>query len=240
VIINSLDNEKIKNLRKLNNKKYRKELNKFLIEGPHLIEEATNYGCLLEVLIEEGYEYKTSLPITIVSKKVMSSLSNLDSHTHVIGVCNIKKEQSEIGNNILVLDDIQDPGNLGTIIRSCIAFNIDTLVVSEATVDIYNEKVIRASQGMIFNLNILEKNLNTFLKELSGYKIYGTDINGGISLKDVEKNKKNVIIMGNEGNGISDNIKKLCDEFIYINMNSKCESLNVAVATSIILYEFNK
>jgi TrmH family RNA methyltransferase len=240
MIINSLDNDKIKDLRKLNNKKYRENLKMFLVEGTHLIEEATKANCLIEVIVEEGYEYNTTVPVTVVSKKVITSLSSLETPSHFIGVCSIKEPISELGNNILVLDNIQDPGNLGTIIRSCIAFNINTLVVGNGTVDIYNDKVIRASQGMIFKINIIEKEITIFLKELKDYKIFGTDVNNGILLKGVKKSNKNVIIMGNEGNGIGNDIKKLCDEFIYIDMNSKCESLNVAIATSIILYEFNK
>jgi TrmH family RNA methyltransferase len=240
VIISSLDNEKIKELRKLFNKKYRKEYNKFLIEGEHLIDEAYKNGYLLELIIEEGYDYTLSIPTTEVSSKVIASLSQLDNPSHMIGVCSIKEENKDLGDKILVLDNIQDPGNLGTIIRSCVAFNIDTLVVSNDTVDIYNSKVIRASQGMIFNLNIIERELISFLSDLKDYKIYGTDVNNGNSLKSIEKVDKSAIIMGNEGNGMSNRIKELCDEFIYIDMNDKCESLNVSIATSIILYEFNK
>lgn len=240
MVISSLDNDKIKELRKLHNKKYRKEYGKFLVEGDHLVDEAYKSGYLLELIVEEGYDYKISVPTTIVSSKVIASLSQLDNPSHVIGVCSIKKEKEELGNKILVLDNIQDPGNLGTIIRSCVAFNVDTLVVSNDTVDIYNSKVIRASQGMIFSLNIIERELISFLSNLKEYKIYGTDVNNGISLKNIEKVEKSAIIMGNEGNGMSDKIKELCDEFIYIDMNDKCESLNVGIATSIILYEFNK
>jgi TrmH family RNA methyltransferase len=240
MVISSLDNDKIKELRKLHNKKYRKEYGKFLVEGDHLVDEAYKSGYLLELIVEEGYDYKISVPTTIVSSKVIASLSQLDNPSHIIGVCSIKKEKNDLGNKILVLDNIQDPGNLGTIIRSCVAFNVDTLVVSNDTVDIYNSKVIRASQGMIFSLNIIERELIPFLSNLKDYKIYGTDVNNGISLKNIEKVEKSAIIMGNEGNGMSDKIKELCDEFIYIDMNDKCESLNVGIATSIILYEFNK
>ena len=143
----------------------------------------------------------------------------------------------------MILEDIQDPGNLGTIIRSSVAFNVDTLVLSSNTVDLYNPKVIRATQGMIFKLNIIiENNLEELIKNLkqNNYTIYTTNVKNGNSLKTIEKKDKLAIIMGNEGNGVSDKLNLLADEYLYIDMNKNCESLNVAVATSIILYELDK
>ena len=159
----------------------------------------------------------------------------------MIGICK-KIESNDIGNKVLILDQIQDPGNLGTIIRSAVAFSFDTIILSNDSVDLYNSKVIRASQGMIFNLNIKRCNLTDIIPKLKkeNYKIFGTRVTGGNDIKSIEKNNKFAIIMGNEGNGLSLDIQKLCDEFIYIKMNEKCESLNVGVATSIILYELSK
>lgn len=176
-----------------------------------------------------------------MTNNVKNYLSELESPTNVIGVCN-KKEGVIKGNRIVYLDCIQDPGNLGTIIRSCVAFNIDTLILSKDTVDLYNSKVIRASQGLIFHLNIVIADINEFILKLKtdGYKIYGTKVTHGKSLKTIEKVSKFVIIMGNEGNGISEVSSEVCDEYLYIEMNDKCESLNVGVATSIILYELDK
>ena len=165
----------------------------------------------------------------------------MESPSTIIGVCN-KKECNVIGNRVVYLDCIQDPGNLGTIIRSCVAFNIDTLILSKDCVDVYNSKVIRASQGMIFHQNIIVEDIEKIVPKLKdeGYKIYGTRVTHGKSLKTIEKYSKFVIIMGNEGSGISEVASELCDEYIYIDMNEKCESLNVGVATSIILYELDK
>ena len=154
----------------------------------------------------------------------------------------IRKVNKKIGNKILALDGIQDPGNLGTIIRSAVAFNIDTIVLGKGTVDLYNSKVIRGTQGMLFHINIISEDLCEFISNCKeqNYKILGTKVTHGKNLKNIEKNDKFVIIMGNEGNGISDSVEDLCDEFIYIDMNEVCESLNVGVATSIILYELDK
>jgi TrmH family RNA methyltransferase len=194
------------------------------------------------VLLVEESNINIDINKTYISKKVMKSISLLESPSNVIGICNKINEDKKLGNNILILDNIQDPGNLGTIIRSSTAFNVSSIIISEDTVDIYNEKVIRSSQGMIFNINIIRTNLIEKIKELKeeGYYIYGTDVVEGIELKSIEKKDKSVIIIGNEGQGINEETKKLCNEFIYINMSNKCESLNASVAASIILYLFNK
>ena len=141
------------------------------------------------------------------------------------------------------MDNIQDPGNLGTIIRSSVAFNVDTLVLTKNCVDLYNPKVIRATQGMLFKLNIIiVSDIEGFIVSLkdNNFKVYSTSVIGGNSLKSIEKSNRFAIIMGNEGNGVRDSINSLCDEFIYIDMNPLCESLNVGVATSIILYELSR
>lgn len=241
MIYTSTDNKKIKELKKLNIKKYRDQSNSFLVEGEHLVLEAYKKGLLEELFLEENTKLDLDVKTSYLSRNVIKFISELDNPSIIIGLCK-KVEEKEIGNKVLVLDDIQDPGNFGTIIRSAVAFNIDTIVVSNNTVDLYNSKVIRASQGMLFNINIIRRDLNVFVPELKkeGYQIYATKVNGGKSLKTIEKMKKFAIIMGNEGAGVSDNLMNLADEYLYIDMNSNCESLNVAVATSIILYELDK
>jgi TrmH family RNA methyltransferase len=150
-----------------------------------------------------------------------------------------KKQEELIGNRIIILDGIQDPGNLGTIIRSAVAFNIDSVVLSRECVDLYNAKVIRSTKGMLFNINILSKDLEEFISNLDDYVIYGTDVVNGNNIRNIDVPLKLGLVIGNEGRGISDKIKKLCDKFIYIDMNDKCESLNASVAASILMYEVN-
>ncbi len=241
MIYTSTDNKKIKELKKLNIKKYRDQSNSFLVEGEHLVLEAYKKGLLEELFLEENTKLDLDVKTSYLSRNVIKFISELDNPSIIIGLCK-KVEEKEIENKVLVLDDIQDPGNFGTIIRSAVAFNIDTIVVSNNTVDLYNSKVIRASQGMLFNINIIRRDLNVFVPELKkeGYQIYATKVNGGKSLKTIEKMEKFAIIMGNEGAGVSDNLMSLANEYLYIDMNSNCESLNVAVATSIILYELDK
>jgi TrmH family RNA methyltransferase len=240
MLYTSTENSKIKEIKKLYTKKYRDESNLFIVEGEHLVEEAHKNNMLEEALILEDYDYLYSNK-NYVSLNVMKYISELDSVPKIIGICK-KMNEKELGNKILVLDEIQDPGNLGTIIRSGVAFNVDTIVLSKNSVDVYNPKVIRATQGMIFNINIIIRDLESFIPELknNGYKIYGTRVDNGKNIKNIEKIEKTCIIMGNEGKGVSKSILDMCDEYIYIDMNASCESLNVAVATSIILYELDK
>lgn len=239
MVIESVDNKKIKELRKLKTKKYRDEEKKFLVEGIHLVKEAYDSGSLIEVLLLEDDDIDFNANVTYVSESVMKSLSDLETPYNIIGICNYPKEK-EIGNKVLMLDEIQDPGNLGTIIRSSVAFNIDTIILSKTSVDVYNSKVLRGCQGMNFHINIIRDDLIENIKNLKskGYRVYTTDVNGGKELKSIKSPDKYVIIMGNEGKGVSFEASDLSDERIYINMNENCESLNVAVATSIILYEF--
>ena len=240
MIFSSKDNKKIKYIKKLNDKKYRDEFNEFIVEGEHLILEAYKVGLLKEVILLDGYSIDIDVPIIVVSVPIMKYISNLDTPCNILGICK-KKVDKVSGSRLLILDDIQDPGNMGTIIRSSVAFNIDTIILSEYCVDIYNSKVLRATQGMLFGVNIVTCELTEFINSIKGkYKIFGTDVNNGKSLKDIEKVEKFAIIMGNEGKGVKKELSDLCDEYIHIDMNKNCESLNVAVATSIILYELNR
>ena len=241
MLYTSIENKKIKNIKKLYTKKYRDEYNEFLIEGEHLILEAYKKGILKELILEEGTVFKLDIETSYVTNNVLKYISELSNPSNIMGICK-KIEEKNIGNKIVILDGVQDPGNLGTIIRSSVAFNIDTIILSKNCVDLYNSKVLRATQGMIFNINIIEKDLEEIITKLkeNGYKIYGTKVNGGKSLKNIEKTDKFAIIMGNEGSGVKPEILDMCNEYIYIDMNKSCESLNVGVATSIILYELDK
>ena len=242
MVITSLENKKVKDIIKLYDRKKRTSEGLFIVEGEHLVKEAYKSNLLKTLILKEGT--LTDIPcddIIYVTLPVLKKISNLDTPQDMMGICYMKKEE-ELGSSLLILDNIQDPGNLGTIIRSAVAFNIDTIVLSKDTVDLYNSKVIRATQGMLFSINIIVRDLDEFLDELhsKNYYIYGTNVINGKSLKTIEKRKNFAIIMGNEGNGVKESLKKYIDSNIYIDMNSNCESLNVGVAASIILYEFSK
>lgn len=229
-MIESTNNEKIKKYAKLKDKKYREEMGLFIIEGEHLVNEAKDKLQIVdEFILGEN-----------VTENVMKKLTSLTNIPKYLAVAK-KQEEKEIKGNILILDNIQDPGNLGTIIRSCVAFGIDTIVASKETVDVYNSKVIRASEGAIFNLNYVIKDLDVFLRTIKDkYTIYTTNVEVGTSLKEINRKEPFAIIMGNEGNGVRKEISNYATDTIYIPISNKMESLNVGVATSIILYEFSK
>ena len=240
MVITSLENDKIKSLCKLQQKKYRDESNTFLVEGEHLVQEADIANSIEELIITEDFISNYNYPTITVTKEVMKKISNLDNPPIIMALCR-KNNSNEIkGNKIVLLDEIQDPGNLGTIIRSSLAFNVDTIVLSNC-VDLYNPKVLRGTQGMFYHINIVNKDTNStidYMKE-NNIPVYGTSVEGGLEVKTLTKQDKDkyCLIMGNEGKGLSKDILDKCDKKLYIKMNEKTESLNVGVACSIILYE---
>ena len=232
-MITSLTNQIVKDLVKLNTSKGRKEAGLFIVEGKHLVLEAKKAGVLVK-----AYTTKDDLEGEKVSEAVMKKICSTNTVVNQIGVCRFI-DKRDISNKILILDGVQDPGNLGALMRSAKAFNFDTIFLGLGTVDPYNDKVIRSSQGAIFKLNILDGNAVDFIKSLEGYDIYSTNVENGISVDDVEKSAKVALILGNEGNGVSDEVNSLGLKNLYIKM-SNTESLNVSVAGSILMYELNK
>ena len=239
-VITSLSNEKVIFWTKLNQKKYRDLSNQYIVEGDHLVMEAIKSGNAIEVICDEDKVFPVNIPIHYVTKEVLKKISDLPSPPSIMALCS-KKEEQAIGSRLLLVDELQDPGNLGTIIRSAVAFNMDTIVLGSNCVDQYNKKTIRASEGMLFHINIINRDLTEFIPLLKsdGFQVLGTNVTHGIPLKDLRLRSKFAFIIGNEGNGVKDDILDLCDDYIYIPMNEKCESLNAGVASGIILYEIN-
>lgn len=228
-MISSKDNEKYKYLKSLSIKKYRDKEGVFLIEGDNILEEGKGF-IKYYLGLEDGDN-------TIgLSKNLLSSLSSLKTSNEPLALAYKPKAKKISTNTILVIDDVNDPLNMGTILRSALAFNIKDVLVSKTSVDIYNPKVIRGSEGAIFKLNIiicdLEEEIIKLKKE--GYKALVTDVKEG-SLEGLKHSKK-LIIIGNEGRGVSPSIRNLKDEYLNIKINN-IDSLNVSIATSIILYE---
>jgi len=239
-MIESTNNEKIKEYAKLSDKKYREKTGLFLIEGKHLIEEASKKGIIKDMFLLDGEKTDIKqIPITYVSLPVLKKLSSVTNPSKIIAVC-YKLVANEIKGNILILDDISDPGNLGTIIRSAVAFDYQTIILSPKSVDIYNPKVIRASEGMLFNINIVISELLPSIKELKAkdYLILGTDVKKGKNPQGIEK--MHALIIGSEANGVSGKLLSLTDENLKIEMNSICESLNAGVSASILMYSLNQ
>lgn len=237
-MIESVNNKQVKYLKKLMDKKYQDIENKFIVVGEHLVKEALKAGYLEKVILtKENDEYENFL---LVSENVLKKITGLKSAPKILGICT-KIVPDKIKGTVAILDNIQDPGNLGTIIRSACAFNIDTLLISNNSVNPYNQKVLRASEGMIFHQNFIICDIKEKIKTLKkeGYTLYTTDVKNGMNLEEVNFDKKTCIILGNEGSGVDKKIASLADKKINIKMNKECESLNVAVCASIIFYKLS-
>ena len=230
--ITSLQNAKVKYWVSLHDKKVRDKEKLFLIEGDHLINEAKKHNLIVETISinDKNANY-------YVTKEIMQKISSQESISNNAAVCRFI-EQKEIEGNVLVLDRIQDPGNLGTIIRSACAFGFYNIILSNDSVDLYNDKVIRSTEGMLFNINIIRKDIIDAINDLkkNNYTIIGTDVIKGSNIKEIKASNK-AIVIGNEGSGIRNEVKDLCDSFVKINMSDKVESLNAGVAASILMYE---
>lgn len=244
MVITSLDNSKIKELVKLQKKKYRDITNTYIVEGMHLVIESYKANVIKEVFLLENEKIDLDVPYTYVTQDIMKKISTMDTPSNIIAVCEKKHKNEIIGNKILLLDEIQDPGNLGTIIRSSVAFGIETIILSENTVDLYNPKVLRSAQGINNHINIINMNAEDAIYEMkkNNIIIYGTNVEKGLDVRTIEKESKEkyCLVMGNEGKGVRKEIQELCDRNLYIKMDEKVESLNVAIACSILLYELNR
>ena len=290
MIISSKDNEIVKEIRKLKEKKYRKD--KFIVEGIKMLEEAINENASIDlIVIREGMDlsnlisnvlYKNDADSGVKSKNIIDAISKIKSITvtekvfntltdvvspqGVLAVIN-KRENgiinqatennnaSEIGDKIketenvkidtttdyiLALDGIQDPGNLGTIIRTADSANLKQIIVSKNTVDAYSPKVIRSTMGAIYRVHIIEvENLEETLKDLQkdGFKVVVTSLDTKKSIYDISYDKS-IVVIGNEANGVSKEVQELANERVKIPMLGKTESLNASVATGIMIYEY--
>ena len=239
--ITSINNDYIKYLLKLKEKKYRHLEKKFIIEGYHLVNEAYQAKMLKEVLVIDDDEKFEGVSVIKVTDQIIKKLSSTITPQNIIGISDISNEKDIKGKKILLLDNINDPGNLGTLIRSSLGFGIDTIVLSEDCVDLYNEKVIRATQGAIFKINIIINDLKETIEYLQKHdiKVFGTSLESSKFLQEYKINNNYAILLGNEANGVKKELLQLTNDNIKIEIDNKLESLNVAVAGSIIMYYFN-
>ncbi len=246
-ILNKITNEKLKDIVKLEQKKYREQDQKYLIFGKHIVEEALLNNELETLLITksefEKFDNSNLIEIFEISEKQLSKFKSLKNIPGVIGVCNINEERPLRGSLMLGLNKINNPSNLGAIIRSAKAFGINDIVLDVGTVDLYNPKTIQAMQGVHFSLNILNNNLYDFCKRnVENYGLITTYLDEHKDLqfeKSLQKFQKNIIILiGNEAQGLDPKFKELphCN----FKINIAYESLNVVVATSIVMYELTK
>ncbi len=233
----------LKLIKSLQQKKYRNEHGLFVIEGKKGLEELLvsrikPYRVYYSGAEELKVKYKGMQQVSLKELQQMSSLKNPSG---VLGVFHIPDSKPvDFKDWVLLLDGIQDPGNLGTIIRLCDWYGITNLVCSKDTVDCYNPKVLQATMGSIARVNIIYEDILTFLRSCP-LPVYGSFMNG-TSVYESELPKKGVLIMGNEGNGISEGVKELCNHSIAIPQYGTIttESLNVGTACAILLNEIRR
>ena len=254
-IITSKENDKLKSIKKLKDKKYRDIENCFIIEGIKLVKEAILENQVIkniiicEDCIKDGQvEQKLLLKLAkyeciYVSKNVFDSISDVNNPQGIMAIVEKNNKDNKIDYNadiIIVLENLQDPGNLGTILRTIDSANLKQVITTKNTVDFYNPKVVRSTMGAIFRVkNIETDNLGDKLQELknNGFECICTSLDADNSIYNIDYNKK-VIIIGNEANGVSKEIQDICDKKVIIPMLGKTESLNASVAAGIVIYEY--
>ena len=234
----------IKLITSLQQKKYRKQEQLFFAEGVKVVQELLNSNFELQDLFttKEDFPFVSKNKVHAVSDLELKKISALTSPNTCLAVFKMPKPKDFVESGlILALDDVRDPGNLGTIIRLCDWFGIETLFCSEESVDIYNPKVVQATMGSISRVNVVYGNLEAFLTKTK-LTVFGTFMDGSNIYQEALP-KEGVIVMGNEANGISSSVEKLVSERIAIPRFGNIqltESLNVATATAIILSEFKR
>lgn len=241
--ITSVSNPKVKQWVKYHEKKHRDRDGLFLVEGEHLIQEAIQAGLLKTLILSADCPYTFAFDgeCFMVTEEIMKKLRSTVSVNNCIGVCQMKDSHVSLGDKVILLDDVQDPGNAGTIIRTAYSFGFDAVVFSGHSVDIYNEKLIRSTQGALFHMSVLKGHLPDIINKLKqdGIPVYGTSLRNAKGLSEFKNQAQTALVFGNEGNGVSEEILDLCDEHLFIEM-SQFESLNVAVAAGICCYAFRK
>lgn len=246
-MITSKTNEFIKHVKALHQKKFRDEYKEYFVEGIKLVNEAILEGKKLqkilvcEELLRENFSISNNEILEYATKSVFEYISDTQSPQGILAVIKMDDENDDIRENVIfALDDLQDPGNLGTILRSLDSAGIDTLLLSKGTVDLYNPKVIRSTMGAIFRVKVLE---NLDLKEKllklrnDGYKVVITSLDTNETYYNLDFKEKLVIVIGNEAKGVKKEIQDIADIKVKIPMLGRTESLNASVAASIIAYE---
>lgn len=216
-------------------------MDQFLIEGAHLIEEAIAHGQKIHTLIFlEDYDHEKydahGIETFIVNDSVMKTLSSLETPPGIMAVVSYVAPVTA-GRRVLLLDGIQDPGNVGTLLRAADAFGFDRVILSRDTVDAFSDKVLRSAQGSTFHIDITTMDAVRAVQQFDG-TVLATDLEGAIPLEAVEAQDSLMVILGNEGRGVSDAVLTQVDRKIKIKMPGASESLNVAIAGGIIMHHF--
>ncbi|MDM0488064.1 RNA methyltransferase [Clostridium perfringens] len=247
--IESKNNNLFKEIKKLKEKKHRIKSNKYLIEGLRFVEEAIKSKVSIDLIIfTESFKEKNpdlflkineNIKLIQMNEALLKQLCSTENPQGIVGVINMQNKELKSGELVVLVDKVQDPGNMGTIIRTAHAAGAAGIVMTKGTVDIYNDKTLRSTMGSIFYIPIVEDDSLDFVKSLKkeGYKLVVSSLQGKNNFFEENLQGKVMIAVGNEGNGVSDEVYDIADIKVKIPMPGEAESLNVAVATSIMIYE---
>lgn len=247
--ITSISNETIKYFISLNDKKTRMNAKRFIVEGYHLVNEASKTNLLEAIISTDEKELKkiNNVKRYLVNDAIINKIATTKNPQNILGIVkmldhnitNLVPIIKENKTKLIMLDDVNDPGNLGTIIRTAAGLGYDGIIMSPNTVDLYNEKVIRSTQGVMFKIPIIKANLQEVIKLLKKEKVFciGTALTNAKDVKHITKKDKFAICLGNEAKGISKEVLDNMDENVRIAMKNDVESLNVSIAAGIIMYE---
>lgn len=240
-LIESVNNLKIKQIAKLHARKERKKTGQFLLEGFHLVEEAAKSNIDIEIILTVNPDKLTEVMVQNskqqyeITFKIAEKLSQTEAPQGIYAVCNMPTIDDITLNRAVYLDRIQDPGNVGTIIRTADAAGMDAVIIAKGTVDIYNDKVLRASQGSVFHIPVIEMDFEEARQKVNG-KVMGTSLENSVDYHQVEKADSFILVLGNEGQGVDEVILNQTDVNLYVPIHGKAESLNVAVCAGILMY----
>ncbi|MEW9675465.1 RNA methyltransferase [Lentibacillus sp. L22] len=241
-MITSMQNNKVKQWNKLKKRKDRTGTHTFLIEGFHLIEEAhASDWEIVELILQDGIpvpDFLQEYAYYTVSQAVIQQISSTKTPQGIVAVVRMKEYKWGTFEKLLLVDSLQDPGNLGTMIRTADAAGFDAVILGDNTVDVYNEKVIRSTQGSIFHIPIFQENLVTKIPSLKreGFAIWASALTNASIYSELSPQPKTALIVGNEGAGISENVLNLADDVVKIPIYGKAESLNASIAAGILMY----
>ena len=231
----SKNNQRVKDACALKLKKVRQEKGLFLMEGIKNLDMALKYGVAKQIFTAIGLpKLKQDIECYRVNDEVLRKLANSENPEGVVFVCEQlkpKKDKSDY-HKIVYLDQINDPGNLGTILRTAVAFNYDAVVLNKSSVDLYNEKVVAASKGALFLIDAYYDDIDNYIE---GRQVIVSALDGAIPLSKCPKESNFVLVLGNESHGVSKEIIKKADRIVKIEMNDAIDSLNVAVAAGILM-----
>ena len=244
-MITSASNKRIKDIQKLKENKNIKKYGRYLIEGKHLVEEALDAKVVEQIIVSESFEEYNIVDsfegdIIKVTDSVLKSISDTITSQGIIAVCRIVKKELDINNysKVLILDKIQDPGNLGTIIRTADAFNFDCIILGKGTTSIYGQKVIRSTQGSNFHIDCFDNiDLVELIDEMNEFNIFATSLKADKYIEQLDNiTGKVAVVFGNEGAGVSEEILSKVNNLLKISMPGRAESLNVSIAAGIVMH----